>query len=118
MLGQYKPSWFYHMHYIAGVIGCAIIEYPFNMPYERVVNESKSATRGTVAYDIVRSKTTDSKPAKAILVIPGATGDSDGCYVKTVCEIASEKGFNVFIANPIAPVDSSGETSLEVIDYS
>ena len=50
-------------------------------------------------------------------MIPGVNGDSSGYLVQGTARHAIEKGFNILVANPLAPPDSAQEEDLELIDY-
>ena len=51
------------------------------------------------------------------MLIPGATGDSEGGHIGAMAAEAYRNGFNIIIVNPIAPRNSSHMKDLEVIDY-
>ena len=51
-------------------------------------------------------------------MIPGATGDAEGGMMQVLSRKALDLGYNVFISNPLAPVNSETRDDLEVINYS
>ena len=51
------------------------------------------------------------------MLIPGATGDSEGGHIGAVAAEAYRHGYNIFICNPVAPRNSDHYKNLECIDY-
>ena len=65
-----------------------------------------------------KERETANKKQKALLVIPGATGGSEGGHIQIVTKAAYDSGFHVMVMNPIAPSNTAHRTDLELIDFS
>ena len=72
-----------------------------------------------VTYNLIENEQSkkNNKTQKALLLIPGATGGSEGGHMQIFTKEAHENGFHVLIPNHIAPKDSAHRDDLEIIDF-
>lgn len=72
---------------------------------------------GTICFDLVRS---EKQTKKAMLIVPGVTGNSQEAYIMTLADEATKAGYNVLIINPIGPANGfeHSHNDLEVMDFS
>ena len=59
-----------------------------------------------LTYDAINSV----RPSKkALLIVPGVTGNSNEAYIMQLADEAHQGGYNVLIINPIGPAEGCGD---------
>lgn len=74
MLDEYKPCWFYANH-LGYIIASLFIKSARQITYERVCTSARTEAGGLITFDLARSEVPNPKK-KAMLIVPGVTGDS------------------------------------------
>lgn len=130
IIGSYKPAWFY-IHQAFGVLHAVGIPIAPDFKYERHYQTSDSSdVKGVITYDVIRAgaysmeshsarqppKVADGSKPRVVLIIPGVSGDSEEGYIKELAGVASHKGYNVCVLNPLGPFHTD-EPDLEMIDF-
>ena len=88
------------------------------LKFEEVHRTSNSKVGGVITYYIKKQPEKEAGVRnKTLMLIPGATGDSDGGHIMVMAAEAYRNGFNIIVCNTLAPRESDNRKDLEAINY-